>query len=269
MYRKIKKIAKKYIIHLIIIFILANSTVALLIFSKAQSSPCMTQSEIDSDARCLYVYHDDVYEKGTRSRPHQRVDCGQNVDSSIPNLHFSGGTFNRFKESKIASFCTGNSPTTAPTQAPTAAATATATSVPTQAPTQPPTNNPTVTPTATATNSSMQPTNPPATHTATPTNTSQPIKTATPTPKSSDIGAVISTTSTPNPTNLAENNIVTYEGNSFGEILGKPGSQKSTKTNAPVTTTDKKEFDLTSITKPAAYISILSVIGSFILILLF
>lgn len=266
MSKKLKKLVEKYLFHLVIIFILANSTIALLIFSKAQSDPCMTQSEIDSDARCLYVYHNEVYEKGTRSRPHQRVDCGQNVDSTIPNLHFSGGTFNRFKETKVASFCTGNQPTQTPTQAPTALPTATATANPTQTPTQPPVNNPTVTPTATATNNTSQPTNPPTTNSGVPTSTAGPVKTATPTSKPAENGNVVSTSSTPNPTQLAEGSTVSYSGNSFGEILGKPSGGKATKT--PIADT-KKDFDLTSITKPAAYISILSVIGSFLLILIF
>lgn len=252
MSRKLKKLIEKYLFHLVIIFILANSTIALLIFSKAQSDPCMTQSEIDSDARCLYIYHNEVYEKGTRSRPHQGASCGQNVDSTIPNLHFSGGTFNRFKEAKVSSFCTGNSPTQTPTQAPTALPTATATAIanPTQTPTQPSVNNPT------ATNNTSQP-----------TNTTEPVKTATPTPKPTENGNIVSATSTPNPTQLAEDNTVSYSGNSFGEILGKPRGQKATKPPTPNTT--KKVFELTSLTKPAAYISILSVVGSVILILLF
>ena len=79
--KKIKSLLKKYLLHLIILFVLANASTALYFFSKAQNNSCMTQEQIDSDSRCLYVYHDKVYEMGSRSRPHKGHQCGMNVDS--------------------------------------------------------------------------------------------------------------------------------------------------------------------------------------------
>ncbi|MEK7168725.1 MAG: hypothetical protein AAB778_01820 [Patescibacteria group bacterium] len=246
MYSKtIKKLVKKYTVHLIIIFFLANTSIALLIFSKAASNQCMTQTEIDSDSRCLYVYQNYVYEKGTRSKPHKGHACGMNVDSIMPNLHFVGSVLTKFNNTKIAPFCTGTNPTTTPTA--TATATTTATQQPTEQPTQTPiqsgqnpTQQPTANPTQTPTQSGQAAT-PTATTTSTPTQSGQ----------------------TPTPTQTS----VSYSGNTFGEILGKPKVEKVTP--SPIATETESKLDLTKISKPITYISLLGFIGSIILVILF
>lgn len=116
-----KKFIKKHIILIIAIFVVANSSALYLYFSNA--APCMDQAMINADSRCLYVYNNNVYQKGSKSSPHQGVGCGKNVDSSIPSLHFSGGTLTKFNSAKIATFCANGqtpAPTTSPTPRPTA-----------------------------------------------------------------------------------------------------------------------------------------------------
>lgn len=228
MYKLLKKLVKKYLIQLIIIFLLANSTIALLIFTKAQSSSCMTQAQIDSDSRCLYVYQSWVYEKGTRDKPHKGHQCGMNVDSIIPNLHLVGSVLTKFNNDKVAPFCTTVDPTQTPTTAPTEqSATQTLTVAPTQQP-----------------------------------GATEPSKTNTPTPTSQSVSPAsvptIATTGTASPT------YESYTGNSFGEILGKPRLPRIEKA-----VKKEKEFSLTTITKPVSYVSIATIIGSIILILLF
>lgn len=224
MYKLIKKLIKKYLVPLIILFFIANTSIALLIFSKASSNDCMTQAEIDADNRCLYVYQNNVYEKGSRNHPHKGHDCGINVDEIMPNLHFVGNVLTKFDNSKVAPFCTSVAPTQTPTQAPTSTPTVT------------PTANPTATPTASGQ----------ATATAKPTATA--LGTLVPTAEPTSTA-----TATQNPTSQS------FSGNDFGEILGKP-----TKTSLPVVTEQK--FDLTKISKPITYISLLGLIGSIVLL---
>jgi hypothetical protein len=231
-----KKLLKKYLVHLIILFFIANTSIALLIFTKAANEPCMNQSQIDADPRCLYVYQNDVYEMGTRSRPHKGHDCGINVDSIMPNLHFMGSVLSKFNNTKRTSFCSQavtptENPTQQPTQQPTVEPTANNTSNPTSQATQQPTTNPVSNPTAKSTAK--------ATTEATTQPTSEPTVQSTATASS-----------------------ISYSGNSFGEILGKPDNVRS---DLSVVTSDKP--DLTKISKPITYISLLGLIASILLIL--
>lgn len=263
--KHIKKLIKKYLIHLIIIFFIANTSIALLIFSKAASEPCMNQAQIDADNRCLYVYQNYVYEKGSRNNPHKNHKCGMNVDSIMPNLHFVGSVLTKFNNDKVAPFCTAVDPTSTPTQAPT--------QQPTQAPTQAPTQTPTRQPTQQAT---QQPTSQPTSQstsksTQTPTQSAtqkpsitQPPKTNTPVPAQSKQTDTPTSQETTAVTPIYES----YSGNTFGEILGKPAVKRSDISTQGPTLQDQK-FDLTKISKPVSYASFISLIGSIILILLF
>ncbi len=208
MKKTFKKLLKKYLIHLIILFFIANTSIALLIFTKAADEPCMNQSQIDADPRCLYVYQNDVYEMGTRNRPHRGHDCGMNVDSIIPNLHFVGSVLSKFNNTKVAPFCTSVAPTQTPTATPTESGQATATAKPT------------------------------ATALGTLVPTAEPTSTAT---------------TTQNPTSQS------FSGNTFGEILGKP-----TKTSLPLV--NEQKFDLTKISKPFVYVTLLFLIASVVIL---
>lgn len=251
----LKKFIKRHIIIIIVVFMFANSSVLYLLFSKAQNANCLYQSQIDTDSRCLYIYHNEVYEKGTKNSPHQGVDCGINVDSSIPSLHFSGGILSRFNDAKIGTYCAGSPPTQAPTEAPT------------QQPTEVP-QQPTEAPAATQAPSA---TNPPVVQ-----------KTATAAPKKTQAAATptvaASVQITPEPTPVITNAPSVSEaitGNTFGEILGKPKNENvDLGTTAPIATkisqtTKEEKFNLTKISKPITYASVISFIGSIILIFLF
>jgi len=239
---KFLKTVRQYVIQIIVFVLVANSGIAFLIFSKAQNANCMYQDQINSDSRCLYVYHNEVYEKGTKSRPHQGVDCGTNVDSTIPSLHFSGGIQRDFNTAKIGSFCGATAPTAAPTQAPTSAPT----EVPTQAPTAEPTQQSTDKPKTQAT-ATQKPTSTPS-PLAQVNQTSEPVKTPEPTKV-----PTVQTTLQP------------VSGNTFGDLLGKPSL-----VNEPIEPKEEgSKFELTSITKPITYISVLGFIGSIVLLFIF
>ena len=255
-FKQIKKLVKKYTVHLIIIFFLANTSIALLIFSMAQSGPCMNQTQIDADPRCLYIYQNEVYEMGTRSKPHRGHQCGMNVDSIMPNLHFVGNILSKFNNAKVAPFCNIQNPTSTPTQVPTA--TPTSTPVPTKTATS--------IPTATATATTIATTS--ATTTPTTVATTKTIPTSTPTSTPTQ-AAQATNTQTQLPTLTPTQTSITYSGNTFGEILGKPAVKRSDPVKQGQTLTESKNFDLTKITKPVTYVSLLGFIGSIILILIF
>jgi hypothetical protein len=239
--KKIKSLLKKYLLHLIILFVLANASTALYFFSKAQNNSCMTQEQIDSDSRCLYVYHDKVYEMGSRSRPHKGHQCGMNVDSIIPNLHFAGSILSKFNNTLVSNYCTTPTQTATPqpTDPPTVAPTAPPTTPPTTIATVKPTTAPAVTPTSTATSVS---TNTPTT----------PLPTATATSLPTAMQTLV-------PTQISKS----YSGNTFGEILGRPKDQKNNNIET------KNELNLTKISKPATYISLFGVIASILVAIIF
>lgn len=59
---------------------------------KAQT--CFTVSEVQADARCLYILQNHVFEKGTRSNPHKGNACGSDVTAYIPSFHFTNQFIN-------------------------------------------------------------------------------------------------------------------------------------------------------------------------------
>lgn len=72
---------------------------------EVENKICISQEQIDTDSRCLYVYKNNVYEKGTREKPHKGQPCGINVDANIPDLHFVGDVLVKFDNSKIGPYC--------------------------------------------------------------------------------------------------------------------------------------------------------------------
>lgn len=241
------KVARQYIIQIIIFVLVANSGIAFLIFSKAQNANCIYQDQINADQRCLYVYHNEVYEKGTKRIPHKGIECGTNVDDIIPILHFSGNIVSNFNAAKIGAYCGATAPTVAPTQAPTVAPTQQPTDAPTVAPTQ---QAATEVPTLTSTQKPTQkPTQQPATQQPA---TQQPTNTASPTEQST-----------------------TYSGNTFGEILGKPKAESiqtiipTIQSSSKTSTAENKKFKLTVISKPLTYASVVSFVGSILLLFIF
>lgn len=255
--KSLTKFLKKHIVIIILVLFLANSSVAYMIYSNAQSMSCMNQQQIDADPRCLYVYHNNVYKMGTRQDPHKGNPCGINVDSIIQNFHFAGDIFVKFSNAKVAPFCTAQDPTTAPTQQPTAQPTQAATQQPTQsAATAVATDQPTQQPTATSGGIGGYNSNP---NTA-PTQVSQ-YNTNQNEPTQEPI-TVNNTTEIITPIEAAKDKFVeSGDARTFGEILNKPT------TEAKDIETKKKKPDYTKITKPLAYFSLLVFVGSVLLLL--
>src|SRR2546423_6477225 len=105
-------------IHIWITLFVVNFVVfeAIRYFSNAQNS-CMTMQQIQSDNRCLYIYNGKIYEKGTKSDPHQGHPCGSDVTQIIPATHLAG-IAQYLDPNYKATVCTANttSPTTVPTR---------------------------------------------------------------------------------------------------------------------------------------------------------
>jgi hypothetical protein len=208
--KMIKRIIKVFTIYgpqIWLTIFIANLGVITIIRSLAANQSCMTQQQIDSDNRCLYVYQSDIYEQGTRNHPHKGNDCGINVTGIIPNGHIND-TNKYLLPNYVAPLCSSN-PTSTPTAQPTAAPTASPSPIPTQQPTAQPTAVPT--PTATPT---LEPTLAPDTTRAptsspTPTPEVQPTSTPSPTPGSAEVTA----TPTDEP--------FVYHAGGFGELLGR------------------------------------------------
>lgn len=105
---------------------------------------CFTTQTVSSDSRCLYILQGKVYEKGSRSKPHQGNSCGTDVTSIIPSFHF-GDLPKYLDPNLVGSICTVQPSPTPTVPAPTA--TKTPTPSPTRTPT--PTTFPgTITPTS-------------------------------------------------------------------------------------------------------------------------
>jgi len=71
----------KFLFLIAVMIVTANLGLAYVIryFSRAQT--CFTKEEVASDSRCLYIWDNKVFEKGTRSSPHQGHPCGMDVSS--------------------------------------------------------------------------------------------------------------------------------------------------------------------------------------------
>ncbi len=77
---------------------------------------CFTTQTVSTDSRCLYILQGKVYEKGSRSKPHQGNACGTDVTSIIPSFHF-GDLPKYLDPNLVGSIC---APTPTPTIKPTA-----------------------------------------------------------------------------------------------------------------------------------------------------
>ena len=71
---------------LLFIFLVAGSVlyvVKIYLFSQT----CLARQQVQSDARCLYIFNNQVFEKGTRSSPHKGHACGADITALIPSSH--------------------------------------------------------------------------------------------------------------------------------------------------------------------------------------
>jgi LPXTG-motif cell wall-anchored protein len=134
----------------ILLFLSGGVYYTIRIFTRAQT--CFTTAQVASDSRCLYIYNNQVFEKGTRAAPHHDNPCGTDVTALIPNTHLID-KIGHLDPNYQGNICANNPvPTAQPTSAP-------------------PTNTPQ--PQATAI---------PPTQTSSNTNTTQPTATRTPSP---------------------------------------------------------------------------------------
>lgn len=88
------------------------------------SQTCMTVQQVQSDSRCLYILSGKIYQKGSRSKPHQGNPCGTDVTSIIRSFH-TASPAKYLDPNYVGNICT-NQPAATNTPVPQA----TATSVP-------------------------------------------------------------------------------------------------------------------------------------------
>src|SRR3989344_2407948 len=83
------KFFAKYIFIIAIILVISNYGIYIVIRQLLYSQTCFTRQHVSSDSRCLYILNSKVFEKGTRSKPHQGHPCGMDVTSIIPGFHLA------------------------------------------------------------------------------------------------------------------------------------------------------------------------------------
>lgn len=106
-----------YWLHLIFLFSLVTFGITRVVQLSFYAQNCMTQTHVQSDSRCLYVYGDTVYEKGSRARPHHGNPCGSDVTRILPSSH--GRNIAKYLDPNVVgSVCSTVVPTQLPTQKP-------------------------------------------------------------------------------------------------------------------------------------------------------
>lgn len=189
-----KLLGKRFFLHTttltILVLLVINTSVVYIIRSKLLAQSCMTVSQVSSDQRCLYIYKERVYEKGTRSEPHEGNPCGTDISSVIPATHLAEVTF-YLDPNLIGPVCLAPPPTpTPPPATPTPPPASTPTPPPTAQPSKQPSQAPTPQPSVPAT--SKPPSAKPKASTTPPviTPSAAPVVTPTPPPPQSKLGGI-------------------------------------------------------------------------------
>lgn len=133
---KSKKTILIFVLQLVIILFVANfigiSTLRFVIFGQQS---CMTQEQVNADSRCLYILNGNIYEKGTRSKPHHGHACGSDVSSAILSQPFHQANPAFYLDPNLRSSLCQTQPTQTPTPQPTNTLTPTLTPTTPQQPT--------------------------------------------------------------------------------------------------------------------------------------
>lgn len=190
----------------VFIFLFAGNLIATYVMHfYVMGTTCMTTAQVASDSRCLYILSGQVYEKGTRSSPHQAHPCGTDVTAVVPASHINNKA-SYLLPTYVANICAAVTPTPSPkptatptpkltnTPTPTVKPVLTSTPIPTTKP------NATATPVPTSSNAASHPT-------STPTPTQSVAFTATPTHSGNATTPTVTTTlviSTPTPSPSSE-----------------------------------------------------------------
>ena len=164
----------EYGLHLWLIVFAMNVALFYAAHFYSIGKTCFTTAQVASDNRCLYIWSGKVYEKGSRSSPHQGHPCGTDVTSIIPPSHIASQA-KYLLPNYVGDICTATvQPTSTPTPKPTNTPVPTAKPTDTPVPTQPkaptatpvpttaavvaPTNTPIPTPTTKQTQTNASPT---------------------------------------------------------------------------------------------------------------
>lgn len=231
--KKFGKLFAIYGVQIWLILFVSNIGFITFIRFKASAQSCMSQSQINSDSRCLYVLSGSIYQIGSRNKPHKSHTCGIDVTSIIPSFHTSSAS-RYLLPNYVGPLCTNSStPTPVPTTPPTQRPTSVPTAVPTHAPTQPPTNAPTAAPTSvpTARPTAIPTQNPSATKSPSPVPTLVPTHSPSPKPTSTNI-AVNQTSS---PTQAPDPIASPYDNSGFMRLLSYIDASPTPNQNIPLT----------------------------------
>lgn len=260
-----KQFLKTYFFHLVFLFFLANYVVVRQLQLTFFAKSCMSREMVAADNRCLYIYGGEVYEKGTRNKPHKGQKCGTDVTTIIPSFHISNMA-KYMDPNLVGTICSGQPPaptaTNTPKPTPSARATGftqpTMTRTPTQLPAVPTaTRVPTQLPAATTTLIPSTPTiSPSPTGRSIPTATRIQIRVSAPTPTQKILGQINPTatrvpTMRTQPTNtifptVTLEPIMNNQGSGFGRYLA---DNQLANENGTESSTD--QFEVSQPLKPS------------------
>lgn len=103
-----KQLLRHYGLIIVLTLITANLGVAMVTNLRSKAQTCFTTAQVTADARCLYIYSNKVYTKGSKASPHKNHPCGMDVTSILPSFHF---TFAGFTNAYIGNICAAAVPT--------------------------------------------------------------------------------------------------------------------------------------------------------------
>lgn len=102
-----------YWFHLSVITIIVSFGIFKSMELRKFAQSCMTPAMVSSDSRCLYIYQNHVYQKGSRSVPHKSNPCGTDVTSFIPSFHFMSAA-QYLDPTLVGTLCSNTNPTSTP-----------------------------------------------------------------------------------------------------------------------------------------------------------
>lgn len=111
-----KRFLLDYGLHLWVLVFVINIILFYSVHFYTMAQTCFTTAQVQGDSRCLYIMSSKVYEKGSRSTPHQGHPCGTDVTSVVPASH-TNSPASYLVPNYLGDICTAQ-PTDTPTPTP-------------------------------------------------------------------------------------------------------------------------------------------------------
>jgi hypothetical protein len=105
-----KRFLLKYAVPLLALVFLVNIAIFYSAHFFLLAQTCMTPQQVAADNRCLYIWGQQVFNKGSRSSPHHGHPCGTDVTSIIPSNHVNNQS-SFLLPNFVANLCSATTPT--------------------------------------------------------------------------------------------------------------------------------------------------------------